>query len=231
MPWLNWGAASQNCTFYIVVFCPLLLKRVRCRICSSRRKACLFLFLFFYCIFFLSRDHCFKIAKCTHQYALMGTFSRITLTSMFGTQLERPVSSQNDTTYQGQASFTACLLWPMYFWFLFFSHVWPKMLQLLLDGQDDKQIYILFFIIYKLPTKEEKKKTNKKQQRLSPGLFTKWFEGGGEGLTRNKAEQLKSGGCLLLFFWFQVCFSSCFFLPARPCDWDGQHLPLLSLPS
>lgn len=32
----------------------------------------------------------------------MGTFSRITLTSMFGTQLERPVLSQNDTTYRGR---------------------------------------------------------------------------------------------------------------------------------
>lgn len=32
----------------------------------------------------------------------MGTFSRITLTSMFGTQLERPVLSQNDKTYRGR---------------------------------------------------------------------------------------------------------------------------------
>lgn len=38
------------------------------------------------------------------------------------------------------------------------------MLQLLLDGQDDKQIYIIFFVIYKLPTKE-KKKTNKKNDK------------------------------------------------------------------
>lgn len=45
----------------------------------------------------------------------------------------------------GQASLTACLLWPMYF-----SPFWPKTtLQLLLDGQDDKQIYIIFFLICK----------------------------------------------------------------------------------
>lgn len=71
-------------------------------------------------------------------------------------------------------------------WFVF-PHVRPKMLQLLLDGQDDEQNFIIFFIIYKLPTKERKKKNA--QQGLSCGLFTKWFEGRGEGLTRNKVEQ------------------------------------------
>lgn len=32
----------------------------------------------------------------------MGTFCRITLKSMLGTQLERPVLSQSDTTYRGR---------------------------------------------------------------------------------------------------------------------------------
>lgn len=47
MPWLNWGAAPQNCTFYMVVFCPSLLKRVRCRICAVPEERLAFLLFSF----------------------------------------------------------------------------------------------------------------------------------------------------------------------------------------
>jgi len=87
----------------------------------------------------------------------MGTFCRITLTSMLGTQLERrPLlfcflfcCLKAIRRKMGQASHDgsrrACLLWPMYCFHNFFD---PKLcFQILLDKQQDKQIstdYIYF---------------------------------------------------------------------------------------
>lgn len=149
----------------------------------------------------------------------MGTFCHVTLTSMLGTQLERPVLSQSDTTYRGRP-LAACPLWPMYF-----SHFWPKTtLQLLLDGQDDKQIYIIFFLICK------SNKTTKK--KLKSWTFTKWV--GGQRINQetklNNRRVVIDGGSLCFSFDSKFnCFV--FSLPARLRNWDGRHLPPSSLPS
>lgn len=119
----------------------------------------------------------------------------------------------------GQALLAACLLWPMYF-----SHVWPKTtLQLLLDGQDDKQIYIIFFLICK--SKEKKKKAQILDfHQMSGGTKDK------QETKLNNRRVVVMMAARSVFLWFQVCFSSCFSLPARPRTWDGRHLPPSSLP-
>lgn len=78
-------------------------------------------------------------SKCTNGYFLSYYIDLSVRDAAGETQL-----SLNQHILLGQASFTASLLWPMYF-----SHFWPKTaLQFLLDGQDHKQIYIIFFLIY-----------------------------------------------------------------------------------
>lgn len=102
----------------------------------------------------------------------------------------------------GRASLTARLLWPVYF-----SHVWPKTLQLLLDGQDDKQIYIIFFLIYKLPTKKLKSWTFTK--RVWEGRW--WWR----RINKKQSWTIEAWWwwwlLALFFFWFQVCFFFMFF--------------------
>lgn len=141
----------------MVIFCPLLLeKEWDAKICAVPGEKLAFYFFPFERP--LLQNCIMHSSICTNGY-----FCRITLTSTLGTQLERPVLASTRYDLPGQASLTACLLWPMYF-----SHFWPKTtLQLLLDGQDDKQIYIIFFLIYKLNRKK----------KLKSRTFTKWVGG------------------------------------------------------
>lgn len=63
-------------------------------LCSSRGKACFYFFPFERPLL----QNCIMHSSiCTNGY-----FCRITLTSMLGTQLERPVLSQSDTTFRGR---------------------------------------------------------------------------------------------------------------------------------
>lgn len=102
----------------------------------------------------------------------------------------------------GQASLTACPLWPMYF----FSHVWPKMLQLLLDGQDDKQIYIIFFIIYKLPTKEKKN-----NNPLESWTFHQMIWGGRQRINKKQSWTIAEWWLLALILLIPSLFFFMFF--------------------
>lgn len=114
----------------------------------------------------------------------------------------------------GQASLTACLLWPMYF-----SHVWPKTLQLLLDGQDDEQIYIIFFLIYKPQTK-----------KLKSWTFTKWVGG-----TKDKQETKLNNSWAVVMMATRSVFlliPGLFFLHVFPCQLDRETgMDNTSLPS
>lgn len=145
----------------------------------------------------------------------MGTFSRITLTSMFGTQLERPVLSQNDTTYRGRPRLQpVCCDQCTFLTFdpKRFNYCW-------MDKTTSKSI--LYFSSF-INCQQKKKAQVLDFQMIWEGR--QWI--------KTQSWTIEEWWLLgLLFFWFQVCFSSCFFLPARPSDWDGQHLPPFSLPS
>lgn len=103
-------------------------------LCRFRKKACLFKF-FLYERTLL--ENCIRhSSKCTNGYFL--SYIDLQVRDAAGETL----LSLNQHDLLGQASFTAGLLWPMYF-----SHFRPKTaLQFLLDGQDLKQITRYFFI-------------------------------------------------------------------------------------
>lgn len=80
----------------MVVFCPLLLEKSEMqKIVQFQGKSLPFTFFLFERP--LLQNCIMHSSICTNGY-----FCRITLTSMLGTQLERPVLSQSDTTFRGR---------------------------------------------------------------------------------------------------------------------------------
>lgn len=117
----------------------------------------------------------------------------------------RDLFSQNDTTYRGRprllpASCDQCT----------FLTFWPKILQLPLDGQVDKQTYIFYFPhLYK------------SQTNLKSRTSTKRVEGTKDNQgTKLNNRRLVGVHC----FWVQGFFFG-FSLPPRLWDRDGWHLP------
>lgn len=172
MPWLNWGAASRNplyCTFYMVWFSARYRsRRVRCKVCAvPGGKACLLLFLFFKRP--LLQNYIMHSSICTNGY-----FCHVTLTSMLGMQLERPVLSQSDTTYRGRPhSQPICCDQCTFHTFdpkLRFNYSW-------MDEMTSKSTRHFPHLWIK----------KKKKKSSIPGLSPN--EWGDKGLMRNKAEQ------------------------------------------
>lgn len=71
---------------------------------------------------------------------------------MLGPQLERPVLSQAIRLSGAGLAHSLSAVTNV-----LFTLLTQKKLQLLLDGQDDEQIYIIFFLIYKSNKKEKLK--------------------------------------------------------------------------
>lgn len=168
-------------------------------LCRSREKSLPF-YIFSYERTLL--ENCIRhSSKCTNGYFLSYYIDLSVRDAAGGTHL-----SLNQHDLLGQASFTACLLWPMYF-----SHFWPKTaLQFLLDGQDHKQIHMIFFLIYTWIRK--------------PRFWT--FTMFGEWTVYKQNCTIASGGkddCLLLFF-FPIFFFFAF-LNQLNNKKDGRQLP------
>lgn len=150
-----WFMKFLNCTFYIVVFCPLSRKSEVQNWLQFQRKS-------------LSSFLVFREIEATAtdlHNALKVLLSRYVVV-LVGLRLER--------------SETAWLLWPMYF-----SNVWPKTtLQSLLDGQANLH-YFYFFVICKLSsfwtcpfTKWVSGAGRTEEQQMDDGglLFIFWFQ-------------------------------------------------------
>lgn len=147
----------------------------------------------------------------------MGTFCRITLTSMLGMQLERPVLSQNDATFRGRPRSQPVCCDQCTF------HTFDPKLRFnyWLDGQDDKQIYIIFFLIYK---------SNKKYKKAQILDFHQ-MSGGTKDTQETKLNNLRVVARSVFSFDFKFVFLHVF-----PCQLDRKTgmddpFPLSSLPS
>lgn len=121
---------------------------MRCKICAVPKEKLAFYFFPFERPLL---QNCITYSSiCTNGY-----FCRVTLTSMLGTQLERPVLSQSDTTYRGRPrSQPICCGQCTFHTFdpkLRFNFCW-------MDKMTSKST-LYFFLVYK-PNKTKKKISN-----------------------------------------------------------------------
>lgn len=151
----------------------------------------------------------------------MGTFCHVTLTSMLGTQLERPLLSQSDTTYRGRPhSQPVCCDQCTFHTFdpkLRFNYCW-------MDKVTSKStLYFSSFV------NQIKNAQILDFHQMSGGTKDKQ-----ETKLNNRRVVMMGARSLFLlipsFFIVFVFFLLFFSLPARLRNWDGRHLPPSSLP-
>lgn len=190
---------------------------MRCKICAVPGEKLAFYFFPFERP--LLQNCIMHSSICTNGY-----FCRITLTSTLGTQLERPVLSQSDTTYRGRPRLQpVCCDQCTFLTFdpkLRFNYCW-------MDKMTSKSS-LYFFLIYK----SNKKRKKKRKARILDFHQT-------SGGTKDKQETKSNNRRVVVMMAARSVFlfdSKFVFLHVFPCQLDtenrdGRRLPPSSLPS